>query len=269
MKILNRRIPSLQLLFFVIYVILSSVMVFTPIIITGSVHVTKKFIIDEDVTEVILLGVLFALSLLIFRLYRKEASKQAELIDSIKTDKKKADERLFASLEYIGKVNVQIEQMKSIFETTNAYPETMNEFKRAVHFLSDRVLGIVNTNWVLFRIVNSDTHRTNYECFETREGLVCRYPHVSNKMIVEERSDSPFTAVVSNPHNFNFLVFCAMPVASINNDQRVFIQAIMNEITMLFIILNSSHAKLGGRIAAGNRSSTITEVVQTMPPSRN
>jgi hypothetical protein len=269
MKILNRHISSLQLLFFVIYVTLSSVMIFTPIIITGSVHITKKFIIDEDVTEVILLSILFALSLLIFNLYRKEASKQAELIDNIKTDKKKADEKLFDSMDYIGKVNVQIEEIKSIFETTNAYPETMNEFKRTVRFLGDRVLGIVNTNWVLFRIVNSDTHRTVYECFETRQGFVCRYPHVSNKMMVEKRSISPFTAVVSNPHNFNFLVFCAMPIDSINNDQQVFIQAIMNKITMLFIILNSSHDTLGNRIAQGNRFSTMTKAAQLLPTSRN
>ena len=267
MKILNRHISSLQLLFFVVYVILSSVMIFTPIIITGSVHITKKFIIDEDVMEVILLSVLFALSLLIFKLYRKEASKQAELIDNIKTDKKKADEKLFDSMDYIGKVNVQIEEIKSIFETTNAYPETMNEFKRTVRFLSDRVLGIVNTNWVLFRIVNSDTHRTIYECFETRQGFVCRYPHVSNKMILEKRSISPFTAVISNPRNLNFLVFCAMPVDTINNDQRVFIQAIMNEITMLFIILNSSYDKVDNRVFVDNRSNKQTDALRHLSPS--
>jgi ABC-type Mn2+/Zn2+ transport system permease subunit len=72
-------------------VILSSVMIFTPILITGSVHITNKFIIDEDVMEVILLSILFALNFLTFKLYKQEASKQDELISTIKNDKKKAD----------------------------------------------------------------------------------------------------------------------------------------------------------------------------------
>jgi len=248
MKILNRHISSLQILFFVIYVILSSVMILTPVIITGSVHITKKFIIDEDVTEVLLLSILFGVNLLIFKLYRQEGSKQEELISKMNRDKNIAAEKLFDSLSYIGKVNVQIEEIKSIFNTTNTYPGTKNDFKKTARFLSERALSIVNTNWALFRIVSSEDQRTIYECFETRRGFSCDYPHVSNKMIVENQSISPFTTVISNPRNLNFLVFCAMPVDTINNDQRVFIQAIMNEITMLFIILNSTRDKAEDRM---------------------
>jgi hypothetical protein len=266
MKILNHHISSLQLLFFVIYVILSSVMICTPIIITGSVHITKTFIIDEDVMEVILLSILFALSLLIFKLSRQEAHKQDELINKFKNDKKTADEKLFDSLEYIGKVNVQIEEIKSIFNTTNAYPETRNDFKKSIRFLSGRVLGIVNTNWALFRIISSDTHRTMYECFEAREGFSCRYPHVSNKLIVEKQFTSPFTTVISHPHKLNVLVCCAMPVNTINNDQRIFIQAIMNEITMLFIILNSSNDNNDNGIFVDNRSKKKAEAARPSLP---
>ncbi len=216
-------------------------MIFTPIMITGSVHITKKFIIDEDAMEGLLLVFLFALNLLIFKLYKQTTSKQEELIDKIEREKKKADEKLFDSLSYIGKVNVQIEEIKSIFNTTNTLPETKNDFKKTARVLSERVLGIVNTNWALFRIINIDTGRTIFECFETRQGFSCRYPHVSNKMIVEKQFTSPFTTVVSTPPNVNVLICCAMPVETINTDQRVFIQAIINEITKLFIISNSSH----------------------------
>ena len=204
MKILNHRISFLQLLFFVIYVILSSVMILTPILITRSVHVRRTFIIDEDVMEALLLSFLFALSLLMSKLYKNEASKQEELINNIKKDKKKADEKLFDSLDYIGKVNVQIEEIKSIFDTSNAYPETKNDFKRTVRFLSERVLGIVNTNWVLLRIISNGTDRTIYECFETRDGFSCCYPHVSNKMIVEQQSTSHFTTVISRSAKSEF-----------------------------------------------------------------
>jgi hypothetical protein len=230
------------------------VIIVTPILITGSVHITEKFIIDEEIAEVILLGILFSLCILIFTLYKRESSKQEELIKKMKDDKKTTEERLFDSLSYIGKVNVQIEEIKTIFNTTNKYPETKNDFKKTFQFLSERVLGIVNTNWALFRIINTNTQRTISECFETRDGFSCRYPHISNKMIVEKQIVSPFTTIISNSKNLNILVCCTMPIDTINSDQRVFIQAIINEIIMLFIILNSSYYKNGNNGAEENIS---------------
>ena len=233
---------------------MSSVIIFTPILITGSVYITKNFIIDEEIAEVILLGILFSLSILIFKLYKQEAFKQEEFIIKMKNDKKTTEEKLFDSLSYIGKVNVQIEEIKLIFNTTNTYPETKNDFKKTFRFLSERVLGIVNTNWALLRIIDSTTQRTISECFETRQGFSCQYPHVSNKMILEKQLISSFTTIISNSQNLNILVCCTMPIDNINDDQRVFIQAIINEIMMLFIILNSTYYKNGNNITEENTS---------------
>jgi hypothetical protein len=244
-----------QTLYFVIYLLLSSVIIVTPILITGSVHITEKIIIDEEIAEVILLGILFSLSILIFKLYRREASKQEELIKKMKNDKKTTEEKLYESLSYIGKVNVQIEEIKTIFNTTNTYPETKNDFKKTFRFLSERVLGIVNTHWALFRIIDTNTQRTISECFETRHGFSGEYPHISNKMIVEKQLMTPFATVVSNSKNLNILVCCTMPIDTINSDQRVFIQAIINEIIMLFIILNCSYYKNGNNAVEENSSS--------------
>jgi len=254
MKIKYYHASVVQTLYFIIYLVLSSVIIFTPILITGSVTITKKIIIDEEIAEVILLAILFSLSVLIFKLYKQEASRQEEFIKKMKNDKKTTDEKLYDSLSYIGKVNVQIEEIKSIFNTTNTYPETKNDFRKAFRFLSERVLGIVNTNWALMRIINSSTQRTISECFETRQGYSDLYPHVSNKMIIEKQNISHFTTLISNSKNMNILVCCTMPIDGINNDQRVFIQAIINEIMMLFIILNSSYYKNGNNIVEENIS---------------
>jgi hypothetical protein len=254
MKILQYQTSFLQFLYFIILIILSSIIVFTPVLITGSVNITDNFIVDEEIIEVILLGILFSLSVLIFKLYKQEVHKQEEVIKKITHDNKSAEERLFDSISYIGKVNVQIEEIKSIFNTNNSYPETQSDFKKTFRFLSERVLGIVNTNWVLIRIINSNTQRTISECFETRHGFSCDYPHVSNKMIVEKQLISPFTTVISNPQNLNILVCCTMPIDQVHKDQRIFIQAIINEIIMLFIILNSSYYKNDSKTLIENRS---------------
>jgi hypothetical protein len=243
MKELKIKASFLQILYLIIYICLASFIIITPILISGSVHLTKKFIIDEEIIEVILLGVLFSLSILIFKLYKQEARKKEDIIKKIKSDKKTTEEKLFDSLSYIGKVNVQIEEIKSIFNTTNKYPETKNDYKKSFRFLSERVLGIVNSNWVLFRIIDRNTRKTISECFETRAGFSSQYPCISNKMIIENQFMTSCTTVISNPQNLNILVCCALPIDKINKDQRIFIEAIINEIIMLFIILHSSYYK--------------------------
>jgi len=180
-------------------------------------------------------------------LYKKENSRQEMLIKKINDDKKSAEEKLDDSFRYIGQVNVQLFQIKSIFNNPNKFPETRNDFRKTLFYFSERVFGIVNANWVLFRIINSDTHRTLHEQFELRHGFSLDYPHVSNKMIIENESCSPYTVVISGQQNMNILVCCILPVEKITNEERVFIQAIVNEITMLFVILKSSYYKNSGK----------------------
>jgi hypothetical protein len=243
MKELDPRSSFLQAVYFTIYIILAFSIMITPIIITGSVRISERIIIGEEIIEVILLGILLFLSIIIFNLYKQEVRKQKEFIAKIYHEKKTTEEKLFESMSYIGKVNVQLDEIKSIFSATNKYPETKNDFKKSFHFLSERVLGIVNTNWVLFRIIDRTTHKTISECYETRQDYSGRYPHVSNKMIAENQLAFPFTTVMIDPPHMKILVCCSLPVDKISTDQRVFIQVILNEITMLFVILTSLYYK--------------------------
>jgi hypothetical protein len=67
-------------------------------------------------------------------------------------------------------------------------------------------------------------------------------------MIIEKQPISPFYYVNSNPKNINILVSCIMAIDKISNDQRIFVQAIINEITKLFVILNSLYYKRENKI---------------------
>jgi hypothetical protein len=58
-------------------------------------------------------------------------------------------------------------------------------------------------------------------------------------MVIEKQPVLPFSYVISNPKNLNILVFCVIQVDAISNDQQLFIQAIINEVTKLFVIMNS------------------------------
>ncbi len=208
-------------------------------------------IIEEEFLEGTLLFILFILGVLIVNLYKKESARQKEMLEKINNDKKTTEEKLLDSFKYIGMLNVQIQEIKSIFNNANKYPETKNDLKKIYRFYCDRVFGIVNPDWVLFRIINSSTHSTINEHFETKVGSSVMCPHVSNKMLVETRQVPPFIVVTSNPQNLNILVSCILPLEKISNDERIFIQAITNELTMLFVIFNSSYYKTVNKVTDG------------------
>ncbi len=138
-------------------------------------------------------------------------------------------------------INVQLDQIKTIFNGIDKYPQTKGDLKKTFSFFSKRALGIVNTDWVLFRIINSLSQKTIIEHFASRNELTCEYPHVSNKLIVENQSGLPFNSVISNPKNLNIVAICIMPIDKISKDEHVFIQAIINEIIKLFVIVNSAY----------------------------
>ncbi|MGC1391994.1 MAG: hypothetical protein WA816_13240 [Bacteroidales bacterium] len=243
MRKLNIRPSFLQILYLIIFIILFAFIIYTPTLIKGPVSLTPKFILEEETFEGFLICVLFIISILILNLYKREVDKHKELINKINDEKKKVEERLNDSEKYIAIMNVQIQEIKSIFNTVDKYPETKDGLKKAFNFFGDRVIGIVNSEWVLFRIIDNKNQRTVCEHFGSRKGLKHSYPHVSNKMIIEKETVLPYSYVISNPKNLNILIACIMPIDKITNDQHVFIQAIINEITKLFVILNSLYYK--------------------------
>jgi hypothetical protein len=249
MKKIKIQLSFLQVLYMLISLILFSVILLTPLLIKGPLHLTEKLIFEEEITEGFLLTVLVLLSILIFTLYTHESAKQKELINKINIAKRSAEEKLFDSFQYIGQINVQIEQIKLIFNNSDKLPGTKNDFKKTLYFLSERIFGITKADWILFKIIDIKNSKTINEQFETRHGQTFDFPHVSNKTIIENQSCPPFTSIISKPQNFNFLVCCILSVDNISREERVFLQAITNEITLLFVILNSSYYKEENKIA--------------------
>jgi hypothetical protein len=248
MRKINFKPSFLQIIYLIIFSILFSLVIYTPALIKGPAQLTPEVILKEETIEGSLFCILFIMSILILNLYKHEIDKHKELINKISTEKMKVENRLFNSEQYIGITNVQIQEIKYIFNSIDKFPETKEDLKKAFIFFGERVIGIVNSNWVLIRIIDINTQRTICEHLVTRLGFSCNYPHVSNKMIIEKQPISPFYYVNSNPKNINILVSCIMAIDKISNDQRIFVQAIINEITKLFVILNSLYYKRENKI---------------------
>ena len=241
MKKLNFHPSFLQVLYFVILLILFSLIIYTPTLIKGSASLNENLILEEETIEGSLVGALMILGIVILGIYKHEIQRHKEQIRIIDDEKQRVAGRLLVSDQYIGQVNVQISEIESIFNWIDKYPQTKTDFNKVFSYYGDRILGIINTNWALIRIINRDTQRTVTEHFQTRPGTTPDYPHVSNKMIIEKQPSLSCTTVISKPDNLEFLVSCTMPVDKINKHQVGFVQAIINEITMLFVIYSCSN----------------------------
>jgi hypothetical protein len=248
MKKIDFKLSFLQIIYLIIFAVLFSFVLYTPALIKGPAQLTSGLILKEETIEGALFCILFIMSILMLNLYKREIDRHKELINKISTEKTKVENRLFNSEQYIGITNVQIQEIKYIFNSIDKFPETKEDLKKAFIFFGERVIGIVNSNWVLFRVIDINTQRTICEQFVTRQGFTCSYPRVSNKMVIENQPISPFYYVNSNTKNLKILVSCIMAIDKISNDQLIFVQAIINEITKLFVILNSLYYKRENKI---------------------
>jgi len=233
----------LQVVYLIIMIILFSLIIYTPTFIEGPVHITKKLFLEEETFEGILIGILFIVSVIILNLYKRELDRHKEQLNRIKIDKKNIEDRLLLSDQYIGMVNVQIQDIASIFNSIENYPKTKTDLIRNFTFFGKRILGITNSGWTIIRIIERKTQRTLFEHIESKEKRGFVYPTLSNKMLIENKQVLSNCKIISNIKSPDILVFCILSVDKIGNNELIFIQAIINEITKLIVIINSTYNK--------------------------
>lgn len=243
MKRLNINL-LLRTVYLIALVLILITIIISPKLISGSIHFTEEIIVEEEFVEGFVIAILLGLSLLIQRYYKREVDLHKKQLEKINNDKKQTEEKLNDAFSYIGKVNVQIQEIKSIFNKDFKYPKTKTELKKTLHYFSERALGIVNVDWVLIRIIDSVNQKTISEHLKTRGDVTLQeYPHISNKTIIEGQSDSSSTVITSHPENMNIISCCIFPGNNISNEQRNLIEAIVSQIIMLFIIFESTFYK--------------------------
>lgn len=235
---MNRNIKLLEQAYFAILVTIFLLIVFTPYIIRSGFT-----LLDEEIAEVAAIALLFTVGYVILFLYRKEAVKNRNELNRLKQDKGVLENRLSEAFNYIGTVNIQIEEIMSVFSDIRKFPENKKDFRYILQFLADRTLSMVNADWVLFRIIDTQNLDTLSEYSETRGNAVLSNHKISNRHLASNEKFGGFTIVGSGQENFHIKTFCIIPEKKLSRDQKVFIRAVGNQLEMLFIIFNSTYYK--------------------------
>jgi len=234
----RRRLKLAYLIFQGLVFILA---VFVPVLTQGDLVLTQQLIVREEVVDVASVCFLLLSSLLVFRFYEKQLDEHRGEIQRLRSLGGDLEDRLNEAFNYIGQVNVQIQEIKSLFSTLQKYPEDKEDFKNILSFLAEKVLGIVNADWVLLRIVKPDNLQTLREYAESRGAAVLLKHNVSNKELIGQGQLPEHSVVSSQPDNLTIKAFCVLPVLTLSANQRILVQAIVDQLAMLFLIFTSEY----------------------------
>ena len=235
---MNRNIIKLERIYLMLLFVIFLLIVSTPYLIRSGFTV-----FDEELLEVAAIVLLFAVGYGVFFLYRKEMARSFDQACKLEQDKCDLRDRLGEAFSYIGTVNIQIQQIKSFFSDFNKFPEDKKDYLHILQLMADRILSMVNVDWVLFRIIDILNFNTLSEYSGTR-GNATRLNHkIGNRGLASMEKFKGITVIKSGQENFNIKTFCIIPKDTLSGDQKVFIKAVVNQLEMLFIIFTSIYYK--------------------------
>jgi hypothetical protein len=210
-----------------------------PLIIRNGVSAARNLIIEEDVLETLLILLLFGFSFFLLRgllnalrAYRHAADRAAQENLTLLT-------RLSEAFKYIGRVNVEIQEIRSILCGIDCYPQTKRELRRCFDHLADKAMTITGSQWVVIRMVDRLRGQTVKECrAERRKGALPAIT-MGNRDILEDRHIDGLAAIFRHPTNLEFSTVCILPERPIADVEHLLLRAILNQFEMLYLLHRS------------------------------
>lgn len=228
------RVRWLLIALFLIIIILDIIM---PYIIRGGF-----LFVHEQHFETILEILLFAIGFIIYIFYNQEVKKHKIALDQLQKHHQSTEERLDEAFKYIGSINVQIQEIKSIFADLKIYPENKKELKYIMEFLGKKILSMINTDWVILRIIDLTNLKTLRETSICRgQALLLKHQFTNDDILNNGENLVDYNLFTSEQKSLNIKVFCIFPKKDKTKEQEVFIKAIISQLEMLFIIFTSNY----------------------------
>jgi hypothetical protein len=186
-------------------------------------------IFEEETVEVILIAILLLLSLFIYYLYNSQLKESQKNLD--------------AAFAHIGKINVQVDYLKSVFGDIKKFPENKSDLKYIFDFLAEKVLGMINCDWVVFRIIAVESLRTLAEFAKDRNNGFEFGNKISNRALIKSEKIHGLSFISSSHENLNIKTFCIISPDSLDANQGKILESIVNSLGMFYIIFDSGYYK--------------------------
>ncbi|MEA1925778.1 MAG: hypothetical protein U9M90_00835 [Patescibacteria group bacterium] len=238
------RLQKAKIVLALNFVTLFVIVVSTPFFITQGTEM-----IAEEGIEGIFLGIEMIATIFIFRHYDAQIKRKEEEAILLNVKFKKKERELLSSLEYLGKVNVQISMIRSLFEAMRV-PSTKNQLHEMYTELLHVVSSVTKEKEVSLRTVNLKTKRTVSEHTEfikkiSKYGITIGNSELVQRFNAKERKEKgKMNIFYSDAENFCIKTFIFVPHAGTRrflSEERMFLEAIANQCEIMFLLFSSRY----------------------------
>ncbi len=233
-----KKEKMLERFYFLFLFLLYLLIILTPYIIRSGIS-----FFEEEYLEAIIISILIMIGYYVLVLYRREVNKNLKALKELEEKNKTLEDRLMESFKYIGSVNVQIQEIRSAFSNLDKYPENKKDYKYILQFFSEKILGIVDVDWALLRIINTTNNNILREYSKIRGKSMLLKCAFSNEELIDGKVEGNYSVIRSTQENFTVKTICVFPKKKISNEQTIIIKAIVNQLEMLFLIFASNYYK--------------------------
>lgn len=207
-----------------------------PLVIQRGVSLTRDIIIEEGILETSLIVILFGISFFILRGFKHKLKAHELAVGRAGEEKSRLVSRLTEAFSYIGTINVELQEIRSILCGVEHYPQTKKEFKLLVDHLAAKAMTVAGAPWVVIRIISRCNGRTVKEYTAVRPKGVLPSACMGNREILEDRPTEGLKKIVSCQKNLDLLTVCILPAIPLSEEESILITAITSQIEMLFLL---------------------------------
>jgi hypothetical protein len=230
-----KKIRRLEISYVATIGILMMMVVSTPFIVRRLIVETGRLLGEQEVMETLLIAVLLSLAYTLSRIYNALIKTQREEIQRLARDNSTLQCRLTEAFKYIGNVNVQLQEIRSVFSLLNRLPQSRKDFKILLRLFAKKAMTIANADWVAVRIIDRASFRTVIEHLESRgNGVPLMHP-IGNKPIVEGEPIAGSVVIRCENENLDIAVACIIPRNELSWEEKTLLEAIAGEIELCFI----------------------------------
>lgn len=215
----------------------------TPLMIRHGISLNDRFMVEEEVLETAMILVLFGISFLILVRFMKRLSAYRQAADRALQEKSKLVTRLTDAFRYIGKVNVEIQEIESALCGVAFYPQSKKDFRRIVDRLAVRAMTIAAAPWLVVRMVDRQSGHTVNEHAVCHPGTILPAVTLGNRLLLEGSSSDGLQTIGPRQRNLDLLTVFILPAAVLSTEKKVLLTAILNQIEMLFILYRAGCIK--------------------------
>jgi len=236
----TRQKPNILIgVYFLILLFLLLCVVLTPLLIQGSIPISRSLILEEDTFESVLIVMLFAVSFFVFRSLLRKLASYRLAAEQAGEEKSKLISRLTEAFSYIGTVNVEIAEIGSVLCNVDCYPRNKRQFRAALDQLSTKAMTVAAVSWLMVRMIDRHSGQTVSQHTVKRHDAKIPSVTIGNRAVMDGSGIEGLRTIVAHPDHPDLLTAFILPKADLTKERSLLLGAVLHQIEMVFMLFRA------------------------------